>query len=98
MKIKAVVSSALLILFVATARGQRASTPAEIRQAETDAPRLAEVLDLKPGMSVADVGAGFGAMTVVMAKWLGPAGRVFASDIVTTILNRPPDSNPAEYF
>jgi len=75
MKTKAVISSALLILFVATARGQRASTPAEIRQAETDVPRLAEVLGLKPGMSVADVGAGFGAMTIVMAKWVGPAGR-----------------------
>jgi ubiquinone/menaquinone biosynthesis C-methylase UbiE len=32
-------------------------------------------------MSVADVGAGGGAVSVAMAKWLGPAGRVYATDI-----------------
>ncbi len=44
-------------------------------------PQLAELLALKPGMIVADVGAGGGAMSVVMAKWLGPGGRVYATDI-----------------
>lgn len=37
-------------------------------------------------MTVADVGAGFGAMTVVLAKWLGPSGRVFATDITPDAL------------
>jgi predicted methyltransferase len=32
-------------------------------------------------MIVADVGAGGGAISVVMAKWLGPGGRVYATDI-----------------
>jgi ubiquinone/menaquinone biosynthesis C-methylase UbiE len=41
---------------------------------------------LKPGMTVADVGAGGGAVSVVMAKWLGPAGRVYATDIGATQL------------
>jgi ubiquinone/menaquinone biosynthesis C-methylase UbiE len=81
MNTKAVLSSALLILFVAVGEGQRAATPADIKQAEADIPRLADLLDLKPGMNVADIGAGFGATTIVMAKWLGPASRVFASDI-----------------
>ena len=49
-------------------------------QAELDAPKLAEVLELKPGMTVADIGAGFGAMTVVLGKWIG-SGHVFATDI-----------------
>ena len=53
----------------------------ERAQAELDAPKLVEVLALKPGMTVADVGAGFGAMTVVLGKWIG-SGRVFATDIV----------------
>ena len=44
-------------------------------------PQLAELLALKPGMIVADVGAGGGAMSVVMAKWLGPEGRVYATDV-----------------
>ncbi len=53
----------------------------ERAQAELDVPKLAEVLALEPGMTVADVGAGFGAMTVVLGKWLGPSGHVFATDI-----------------
>jgi SAM-dependent methyltransferase len=53
----------------------------EREQAELDAPKLAEVLELKPGMTIADVGAGGGAMTVVLGKWIG-TGHVFATDIV----------------
>ena len=49
-------------------------------RAELDVPELVKVLGLKPGMTVADVGAGFGASTVVLAKWIGD-GRVFATDI-----------------
>ena len=40
----------------------------ERAQAEFDAPKLVEVLELKPGMTVADIGAGGGAMTVVLGK------------------------------
>ena len=50
-------------------------------QAAREVTQLAEVLALKPGMIVADVGAGGGAMSVVLAKWLGPRGRVYATDI-----------------
>ena len=56
----------------------------ERASAERDVPLLAEVLELKPGMTVADVGSGGGAMTVVLGKWLGPSGRVFATDITET--------------
>lgn len=52
----------------------------ERAQAELDAPKLVEQLELKPGMTVADVGAGGGAMTVVLGKWIG-SGKVFATDI-----------------
>jgi predicted methyltransferase len=38
-------------------------------------------LDLRPGMTVADVGAGTGLFTILMAKEVGPAGRVYAVDI-----------------
>ena len=59
----------------------------ERRQAELDAPKLVEVLELKPGMTVADVGTGFGAMTVVLGHWIGP-GRVFATDITERALQQ----------
>ena len=53
----------------------------EREQAAREVPVLADVLALKPGMTVADVGAGGGAVSVVLAKWLGPDGRVYATDI-----------------
>jgi predicted methyltransferase len=52
----------------------------ERARAEVEVPQLAALLGLSPGMTVADVGAGFGASTVVFAKWIGN-GRVFATDI-----------------
>ena len=51
----------------------------ERAQAELDAPKLADVLELKPGMIVADVGAGGGAMTVVLGRWL-ETGQIFSKD------------------
>jgi SAM-dependent methyltransferase len=48
--------------------------------AELDVPKLVSVLELAPGMTVADVGAGNGNMSIVLGKWIG-AGRVFATDI-----------------
>lgn len=52
----------------------------ERRQAEFELPQLVDVLGLRPGMTVADVGAGFGATTVVLSKWIGSGG-VFATDV-----------------
>ena len=46
-----------------------------------DADRLAAILQIKPGMVVADVGAGSGWMTVMMAGLVGPKGHVFATKI-----------------
>ncbi|MFZ1102746.1 MAG: methyltransferase domain-containing protein, partial [Hyphomicrobiaceae bacterium] len=43
--------------------------------------RLREALALRPGMSVADVGTGKGQLTLALAREVGPAGRVFATDI-----------------
>jgi ubiquinone/menaquinone biosynthesis C-methylase UbiE len=52
----------------------------ERAQAEIEIPKLVEALALTPAMTVADVGAGGGAMTVVLAKWLA-SGRLFSTDI-----------------
>lgn len=45
-------------------------------------PKLAvQLMDLKPGMVVADVGAGSGYYTELMARAVGPTGKVYANDI-----------------
>jgi ubiquinone/menaquinone biosynthesis C-methylase UbiE len=51
------------------------------REAEEATARAVEALELKPGMVVADVGAGSGYYTLRMARKVGPTGKVFATDI-----------------
>jgi precorrin-6B methylase 2 len=60
---------------------QTALTDAQLDAAEAEVPRLVELLELKPGMTIADVGAGFGAWTMRFSRWTGPTGRVYATDI-----------------
>jgi ubiquinone/menaquinone biosynthesis C-methylase UbiE len=45
-------------------------------------------LKVKPGMDVGEIGAGDGAMTVAVAKAVGPQGRVYATEIDTNKLAR----------
>jgi ubiquinone/menaquinone biosynthesis C-methylase UbiE len=45
------------------------------------AAKLFELLSLQAGMTVADIGAGNGALSVLMAERIGPAGRVYSTDI-----------------
>ena len=61
--------------------GQQGLTEAMIKTAAIEVPRLVELLELKPGMTIADVGAGFGAWTTAFSKWIGPNGRVYSTDI-----------------
>ncbi len=60
---------------------QRGLSDAQVRSAETEVPRLVALLELTPGASIADVGAGFGAWTVQFSRWTGSDGRVYATDI-----------------
>ena len=64
----------------------------ERRQAESEAPQLAELLGLRPGVTVADIGTGGGAMAMVLGRLVGSA-RVYATDItqrsLTTARNTP---------
>ena len=86
----------VVLCAVGTVQAQQpdaAQVAQERRQAELDAPKLVEVLELKPGMTVADVGSGLGAMTVVLGHWIGP-GRVFATDITERALQQTRDAAP----
>jgi ubiquinone/menaquinone biosynthesis C-methylase UbiE len=53
----------------------------EERDIEEDPQSAIAALDLKRGMNVADIGAGTGYMSVLMAKKIAPTGRVWAEDI-----------------
>ena len=70
-----------LLLLVPAAAQQTALTEGQIKAAELEIPELVKLLNLKPGTRVADVGAGFGAWTVRLAKIVGPSGHVYATDI-----------------
>jgi ubiquinone/menaquinone biosynthesis C-methylase UbiE len=71
----------LAVALIVHTAPQQGATAAELKEAEHDVPALMQVLDVTPGMTVADVGAGAGAMTIVTARWLGPRGRVYSTDI-----------------
>ncbi len=61
------------------------------REQEEAPSKAIEALELKPGMVVADVGAGSGYYTSRISKRLGPSGRVYATDIqpgMIELLNR----------
>jgi len=51
------------------------------REDEEAPSKALDALDLKPGMIVADIGAGSGYYSSRIAKRVGPAGRVYATDI-----------------
>jgi precorrin-6B methylase 2 len=77
-----VMAIALALVVVVPAPAQQTGlTDAQIKAAEIEVPQLVKLLALSPGMTVADVGAGFGAWTVRLAKVVGPSGQVYATDI-----------------
>jgi precorrin-6B methylase 2 len=58
------------------------------RENEEHPTRLVELLGLKPGDSVADIGAGTGYISWRMAEKVGPQGKVYAVDIQQEMLDR----------
>jgi ubiquinone/menaquinone biosynthesis C-methylase UbiE len=58
--------------------GLSAAAPAG---AEAEADRLTALLALRPGMTLAEIGAGDGAMTLAVAVRVGADGRVYATEI-----------------
>jgi ubiquinone/menaquinone biosynthesis C-methylase UbiE len=56
------------------------------REAEEQPEKALDALKLKPGMVVADIGAGVGYMSLRMARRVGPTGRVYANDLQPEML------------
>lgn len=57
------------------------------REAEEAPAKAIQALDLRPGMTVADVGAGSGYYTIRIARQVGERGRVFATDVQRGMLD-----------
>jgi ubiquinone/menaquinone biosynthesis C-methylase UbiE len=57
------------------------------RETEEAPSILVKSLELKPGMAVADIGAGSGYLSFIMAKSVGPTGLVYAEDIQPEMLD-----------
>lgn len=58
------------------------------REMEEDPNTALDAIGFKPGMVVADVGAGVGYFTERIAKLIGPTGKVYATDIQPPMLER----------
>jgi protein-L-isoaspartate O-methyltransferase len=58
------------------------------RVLEEDPERAVRMLGLKPGMKVADIGAGVGYYSLKIATEVGPTGKVFATDIQPGMIER----------
>lgn len=60
----------------------------EARDRVNEAEDVMTSADVRPGMTVADIGAGDGYYTVRLAQRVGPDGRVLAQDIMPRVIER----------
>ncbi|HEX2219320.1 MAG TPA: methyltransferase domain-containing protein [Gemmatimonadales bacterium] len=72
-----------LILLVVGFAGLAGFTGTAKAQSElaSDAARLVRVLELRPGQTIADIGAGSGQLAVALAHEVGPSGHVYATEL-----------------
>ena len=78
------VALALLTTLSGVPLGVTSTAHANPRQATPfteEADRIAEILRLRPGMVVADVGAGAGSWSAELARRVGETGQVFATEV-----------------
>jgi SAM-dependent methyltransferase len=60
----------------------------EARDRLKEADRVMDLAGIRPGMTVADIGAGEGYYTIRLAERVGAKGRVLAEDIIPEVRNR----------
>jgi SAM-dependent methyltransferase len=58
------------------------------RVAEENPDGALDAMDIRPGMKIADVGAGVGYMTLRMAKRVGPTGKIYGVDLQPGMLQK----------
>jgi ubiquinone/menaquinone biosynthesis C-methylase UbiE len=72
---------------VSTVAGSQFSNETQ-RDSVGEAAKVMDLAEIRPGMTVADIGAGEGYYTVRLAEKVGSRGRVLAGDIDREVLNR----------
>jgi len=81
-------ATVIALLLTVTCGGCGSWAGAGFRADGPEMARLRQVLALKEGMSVADVGAGKGELTLALAREVGSKGRVFSTEIDAARLKR----------
>lgn len=84
------------LLLVAAAPAVRAQSDEDLVEAEWERrvnkrqppEAIMDAIGLKPGMVIAEVGAGTGRVAVWLARRVGPQGKVYANDIDAEVLDR----------
>src|SRR5688572_21831442 len=56
------------------------------RDAADESGQLVRLMGVRPGMAVADIGAGSGYHTLRLSPVVGPTGRVYAQDVTASYL------------
>ena len=79
LRIIAAAVACALLLWASGPAAQNAD--AEAKQDAADVARLVDLLQIRAGSMVADVGTAGGALSLLLSPIVGPAGRVFATDI-----------------
>ncbi len=85
----------LSIVTILSAPAVRAQSDEELVEAEWEKrvnqlqppERILDAIGLKPGMVIAEVGAGTGRVAVWLARRVGPQGKVYANDIDAEVLD-----------
>src|SRR5258708_26460519 len=67
------------------------------REQEEQPDRALALIRIKPGMIVADVGAGSGFMTMRLARLVSPGGKVYANDLQPSMLPLPEQKASAQH-
>jgi tRNA A58 N-methylase Trm61 len=75
--VKTAIPHLLITAFVIALAAPRAGVAQEA--ASADAERLVKTLEIRAGSTVAEIGAGTGELTVLMARAVGESGRIYGS-------------------
>ncbi|MDE3153868.1 MAG: methyltransferase domain-containing protein [Acidobacteriota bacterium] len=81
LRLRRPVAAAVLLAGLAASAPLAAQPPLSPSAVAREAPQLADLLALQPGMTIAEIGAGHGEMSVALAKQVGPKGLVYATEL-----------------